>query len=304
MATGTYRTNNASGNELKEDVLDIITDISPKETPIMSGLGTSTATQSTHQFLKDSVARSTSINAIKEGFDTTYSDLTSPARDTNYVQEVERAVRVSQKQMDSSNYGMSDPYAYQKAKQMSGWKMDAEFSLIFGSGIAGDSGVAWTMKGLRKAITTNFVSYASGTTLTETRFNDILELAYDDVDDSPWDVYTTIKLKRAISAFTAGVTKNVDMDDKRLVNSIDVYESDVFSMIKLFAHKDINSTTAPQGLLIAIQPRAFKVAYLHRPEHEVRPSNGAYESGAIYGSLTLEFRQEKAGIQAHNLILS
>jgi len=182
-STGVYASDNAAGNELREDLLDILTDLSPKETPFFSGLQNSTATQNLHQWLNASVSRSSSVSAAAEGAEISYSDLTAPSRSTNYVQEIVRPYKVSWKAKDSDMAGYSDPEAYHSARAMAQWKLDAEYALIHGTGISGSSNVAWQMTGLRKAITTNFQSHATGTSLTENRFNDLLALMYNDVMD-------------------------------------------------------------------------------------------------------------------------
>lgn len=299
MSTGVYRTDNASGKQLREDLLDEMTMISPVETPFFSNLGESTANQTLHEWLNDSISRSTQIDASAEGADASFSDLDSPARDNNYTQEIQKTFKVSWKQRLSENAGISDQFEYEKAKALKRWKLSAEYSLIYGSGISGASGAGWVMKGLLKSITTNFVSYASGTSLTEERFNDILELCYDDVEDSDFDVYVPIGLKRAISGFTGGLTKNIDADEARIIRKVDVYESDVFSIVRVYKHRDLTNANMT---MIGIQPKYFKKAFLARPKYSPLDRTGANDKGMIWGALTLEFRQQKAGFVARNLV--
>jgi len=299
MSSGVYRTDNASGNELKEDLLDIITDLSPVQTPIFTGLQKSRATNSVHQWLNDSVSRASSVSAAAEGAEITFSDLSAPSRGTNYVQEIVSPFKISQKMKDADTAGYSDPFAYFKGKAMKQWKMNAEYALIWGTGNSGISGTGWEMTGLKKAAG-NFYSTASGTSITERLFNDVLELVYNDVDDDDYEMYTSMYLKRRISEFTSGATKNIDAEDRRLVNAIDVYQSDVARNVKLFAHRDIPA--AAGAWLMVIQPRAFAVALMHNPEAMESASTGAYEAGYIYGSLTLEYRQANAAVLATNFL--
>lgn len=298
MSTGVYRTDTANAKELREDLLDIITDLSPVATPIFTGLQKSKATNSIHQWLYDSISRSSSVSAAAEGADVTFSDLTAPSRGTNYVQEVTSAYKISQKMRDADTAGYSDPVAYFKGKAMKTWKMKAEYALYWGTGNSGASGVAWEMTGLRKAAG-NFYSTASGTSITEALFNDVLEMVYSDVEDDDLEAFMSMKQKRRISAFTAGSTKNVNADDRRLVNAVDVYQSDVARNVKLFAHRDIPST---DGTVLVIQPRAFAVALMHNPEAMESASSGPYTAGYIYGSLTLEYRQPNAAVLGTNFL--
>jgi hypothetical protein len=296
MSTGVYRTDVAT--QVREDLLDIITNLSPTATPIFTGLEKVKAAASIHQWDNYSTARATSNSAQAEGFDVSFTDLVAPTRVTNYVQEIVAPFKVSQKMMDSNTIG-GDPFAFYKADAMKAWKLKAEYSLIWGTGTSGASGSGWEMKGLKKAITTNYYSAASGASLTESAFNDVLELAYNDVDDEDFETYTSMYYKRQISAFTAGNTKNIDADDRRLVNSIDVYQSDAARNVKLFAHRDISKT---DRMILIIAPTAFKVAMLHNPEVMDVANNGPYKGSYVYGSLTLEYRQEKAGIRAENFL--
>jgi hypothetical protein len=299
MATGALRTNDTSNKELKEDLLDLITNLSPTMTPIFTGLQKSKAENSVHQWLNDTIARQTTTTAQAEGQDVTFGDLGSPSRGANYVQEITAPFKISQKMRDAGTAGYSDPVAYYGAKAMKTWKLKAEYALIHGTGNSGASGVAWEMTGLRKAITTNYYSSASGTSLTEKLFNDVLELAYGDVEDDTFEFYGSMFHKRQISAFTSGSTKNIDAKDRRLVNAVDIYQSDVASNVKLFAHRDI---AAAQKFFMVIQPKAFAVAFMHNPEVMDSAASGPYTAKYVYGSLTLEYRQETAGVRGENFL--
>lgn len=304
MSSAALKHQDVSGNALREDLLDIITDLSPTETPLFTGLQKSKAYQTVHEWNNITTGRSSSVSAAVEGGDVAFSKLSTPTRSRNYVQEITEAYKVSTKTQDSTLAGMPDPFAFYRARAMKIWKMKAEYALIWGTGNSGISGTAWEMTGLKKAISTNFYSAPSGATLSEKVFNDVLQLAYADVVDDTFECYTSIGLKRNISAFTAGSTKYTDNTDRRLVNAVDVYESDVAKMVKLFGHRDIPTPTTSTAFFMAIQPKAFGVAMLHNPEEFEYPASGPYKAGYIYGSLTLEYRQETAGVIGTNFLIS
>lgn len=299
MSTGVYRNDNASGNQLKEDLADLITDLSPTMTPIYTGLSKTKASNTLHEWLNDTVDRATAVSSMAEGADVTFADLASPSRGSNYVQEISQPFKISQKHRDSASAGYSDPVAYFQAKAMKSWKLKAEYALIHGTGNSGQSGVAWEMTGLRKAITTNYYSAASGTSLTEKLFNDVLQLAYEDVEDDSFEFYGSMFHKRQISAFTSGTTKNIDATDRRLINAIDIYQSDVAANVKLFAHRDI---PVAKNFFLVIQPKAFSIAFMHSPTVMDSASTGPYTAKYVYGSLTLEYKQEKAGVRGENFL--
>ena len=300
MSQGVYRTDNASGKQLREDLLQDMTIASPTDTPLFSNMGVGEdATNSLHEWTNDEISRSTTQNSSPEGADASFSDLTSPGRANNYVQEIQRTYKVSWRQRKANNAGFSDQFTYEEMKAMKKWKLDAELSFIFGSGVSGASGAGWTMKGLMKSITTNYVSYPSYTSLDEDRFNDILALAYDDVEDDDFDVYVPLAHKRTISKFTAGLTKNIDADEARLIRKVDIYESDVFSVVRVYKHRDLNANTNNQ-VILGMQPKYFKKSFMSgaRPNTYKLDRTGANDKGMIWGAVTLEFRQEKAGIRA------
>ena len=291
-----YATDGAT--QTREDLLDLIVNTSPTVTPIFSGLGKTKASASIHQWNVDTTARATTNSAQAEGLDVTFGDITAPTRVTNYVQEITAPFQISTKLLDSNNAG-EDLESYYQAKAMDQWKLKAEYSLIWGTGTSGVSGSGWEMKGLKAAIQTNYYSAASGTSLTETLFNDALELAYNDVSDLEFDCYTSMYYKRQISGFTAGSTKQIDATDRRLVNAVDVYQSDAAKNVKLFAHRDIAKTSR---MMLIINPNEFKVAMLHNPEVMEASSAGPYVRKYIYGSCTLEYRNEAAGVNANNFL--
>lgn len=299
------KTTDSLNKELREDLMDIITDISPTATPIYSTLGKSTATASIHQWLKDSVSRATAVPSYAEGADVADRVLTNPTRGTNYVQEVVKRWNVSQKQEDSTNAGYSSAAAYYKAKALKEWKVDVEYALLWGTGISGVSGTGYEMTGLRKSITTNFTSMPSGATVTSTLFNNWMEGLFDYNTDLTFNVYTSMRVKRGISAFTTSNTKNVNAAENRVIEKISVYEADT-GTFNLFPHNDIpggsKSNAGTLGGILAINPDAFKIAFLHKPEFMDLAVSGPYKAGYVYGSMTLEARDEKGGARIDQVL--
>jgi hypothetical protein len=145
--------------------------------------------------------------------------------------------------------------------------------------------------------TTNTSNY-SGATLTETVLNDMFETVWNNSAKEVNAVYTTMKGKRRISGFTAGNTKNVNADDKRLVNSVDVYQSDAAKMVKLFAHRyvtvsgDYGTTATPGFDVLALNEGSWAIAYLNgrEPKSTDLAKTGDADKKQIVTELTLEAR--------------
>ena len=219
----------------REDLYSVITNINPTETQLLSGLARSEATAVNHEWPVDTL-KTPGINAQIEGADATFAARTNPTRAQNLCQIVKIEFAVSGTEDATNHAGFTKRYAYEMDKAMKEWSNDAEFALMRSTVISTSGSALRSMTSLKASITTNATAQ-SGISLSENMLNDYLGNAWDQggtVDE----VYVGKTLKRRISGFTAGNTKNVDATDKRLVNSIDVYESD-FGIVKLFKHRFI-----------------------------------------------------------------
>lgn len=280
----------------REDLLDIIADVSPDDNPLSTMLGTTKATQTLHEWMEDYLSRPTSVSAIPEGAAATYSDLTAPSRRNNIVQPILTTFRVSGTERSVSVAGQADPYDYQAAKALRDWKNQLEFSLIRGTVASGSSGVGRTMAGIQAIVTSHYTARNSGTSLSETELNAmVLDVATDVGTQDVFDmVLTTLQLRQKISTFTAGNTKYVDASEQRLTRKVMVYESD-FNVMRIFGHKDVTSSAATPGpQVIGLKEDAWKIAYLRAPQRVDLAKDGDRDNGMIIGEATLEYRAERA----------
>lgn len=277
-----------------EDVTDLITNVDFESTPFYSALAEAQATNTLHQWLVDSYA-SAADNAQAEGYTTTHTDISAPTRSTNIVQLFGKEIRVSNTEQRVAHYGMSDPYTYQMKKKMTELARDIEKALVAGTRASGDSGVARRLNGAIALITTNKTARNSGTSLSETEFNDILQGIYDNGTDISVDkAFTGASLKRVISGYTAGSTKNVDASGKKLFNTIGVYESD-FGVVSVHLEREVPITAGNKGILM-VDSSKWRVAYLTdgRPQHIPLGLSGSAKSGIIETELTLEALNQKS----------
>lgn len=289
MTIGLISLNDAT---MPEDVTDVITNLSFESTPFFSALGESQATNTLHQWLVDSFAASAD-NAQAEGYTASYTDITAPTRSTNIVQLMNKDVRVSNTERRVAHYGMGDPYSYQLKKKMKELARDIENALVGGTVASGNSGVARRLNGAIALITTNKTVRNSGTSLSETEFNDILAGIYDNGTDLSVDkAFSGTSLKRAISGYTAGSTKFTDADGKKLFNTVSVYESD-FGVVSIHLEREVPTTAGNKGFL-AVDSSKWRVAYLTdgRPQHIPQGNNGSAKQGLLETELTLEARNE------------
>lgn len=298
-SSGVYLTHDANRKQNREDLLDIMTDLSPVETPIFSELEKGTATNVYHEFTYYTITRETGIDATVEGADITFSALSNPTRAVNYVQEVTKPYKVSYLQSKSDTVGGKE-LARRRVEAMKKWKLQMEYSLIFGSGNSGASNTARVMKGILVSLTkaTNASAQSQGS-LTETNFNNFIQGVWNNVSDDDFNAYLDMRLKRHISGtFSGNSTKNIATQDKKLINSVDIYESDVAKNIKLIGHRDL----AASNRFFIIQPRAFKMALYENPKDiDATTHLGNWYGGKVYGAGTLEFLYPDAGINVTNV---
>lgn len=296
MAIGLW-TGADQGASLAEDVTDFITNVSYESTPFYSSIADGMADNVLHSWLEDTYEDSED-NAKAEGYDVSHGDITPPSRKNNICQIFGEEVKVTNSQRRSKHYGMNDPYAYNLNKKMVKMAKDIEKALIAGTRASGDSGVARRMDGAIALITTNKTARASGTSLTETEFNDIMQGIFDNGTDISVDkVFTGATLKRAISGYTGGATKNIDAEDGRVWNTVAVYESD-FGVHTVHLEREVPSAANAKGIL-CIDSSKWRSAYLDggelpgRPTHTPLAVTGSSKKGMLEAEMTLEALSEK-----------
>jgi len=287
-------------NSIREDLLDIITNLDPTETQLLSGLGTSTAKATLHEWLKDTL-KSVSSNLYIEGVDATYPDRIDPERITNHCQIVRVGYDVTDTERAVNNAGFSDRYTYETTKALKEWKNDAEYALMRGSMATGTGTAARSLKGIKRFLLSHNYTNASGISLTETLLNDRFANVWDDGTQVN-ALYVPMYMKRKISGFTAGATKNVETTDRRLVNAVDIYQADAAQNVKLFAHRYVYVSGDTNYDVIGIDEDKFKVAYLRKPFTRELAKTGDSTKGEVVGELTMECLHEDAGFYAEKML--
>lgn len=273
----------------REDILDEIQNVSPDQNYLTTTLGTEKVDQIWHQWPEMSVARDSSNDKSIEGDDNSFSDLTVPTMRQNTCQIVKKPFAVTETEIVVNKVSPKDAYARELALAMKRLKNSMEYAVIRGTKASGSSGVAREMEGFINAVVSGGGSSSlrpSGTSLTEAEFNDLLALSWDATDSFVADlILVSGNLKRDISQFTAGNTKNIDAEDKRLVRAISVYESD-FGIHEIRAHKDMPhaSTTTGHGLLM-LRKELCKIGYLRYPKHVPNSITGDSKKGHVVTEL-------------------
>jgi hypothetical protein len=279
---------------IKEDLLSLITNLDFKEYQLGSGLSQSKANAVIHQWLNDTL-KTPAANAAAEGADASFTKRTAPTRSTNFTQIITIPYEVSGTDRASNAAGYGDRYAYEMEKAMKEFKQDQEFALMRGTLVCGAGTVARSLSGVKAWLTGN-VTAQSGTSYTESILNDDLQSVWEDGTEVN-AIYAPMYIKRKISAFTAGATKNVDTTDRRLVNAVDIYQADAAKNVKLFAHRFVTVSGDTNYDVVGINEDFFKIAYLRNPKNEVLAKTGDADKAQIIGEMTLECLSANAGFK-------
>jgi len=281
---------------MREDLLDILTNLSPTETQLVSGLATGKADQIRHEWLIDTL-NSVKGNAQLEGADATYHTITDPTRLYNYTQIMKQGFKVSDTERDVNTAAFEDRYRYEQTKALKLIKNDMEYALMRGSLASGQTNVARQLRGVKASL--SLITAQSGVSMTEAILNDYFQLVWDNAATEVNAIYCPMYMKRKISGFTAGSTKNVNASDKRLINSVDIYEADAARLVKLFAHRyvSISGTDTNYGI-VGLDEDKYRIAYLRKPKITESAKVGDWTGGNVITELTLENLHYNAGVWA------
>jgi len=167
-----------------------------------------------------------------------------------------------------------------------------EFAVLRGSLACGTGSAARYLMGIKNFL--SLVTSQSGTSLTEAILNDLFQVQWSNGSETN-AVYGGMYIKRKISAFTAGATKNINSTDKRLVNSVDVYEGDAAKMVKLFAHRHMTIVGDTNYDVMGLDEDKFRVAYLRKPQTLEFAKTGDSDKGEILTEVTVECLHNHAG---------
>ena len=153
IVANTFQTYQAIGR--REDLANTIYNISPSDTPFMSMVGRSKATNTLAEWQTDALD-AVAANAKIEGDEYAYSAVTPTVRIGNYTQISTKTVIVAGTQQVVNNAGRDSEMAYQLAKSSKALKRDMESALTGKVAKAvGATGTARTLGGYETWTTSN-----------------------------------------------------------------------------------------------------------------------------------------------------
>jgi hypothetical protein len=298
IITGAVSTYGTTTN--REDLADIIYNISPADTPLFSMAAKTKATAVLHEWSTDTLADVVTNNAQLEGDESSRSNSTTPTRRQNYCQIMKKNATVSGTQRAVNLAGADDMMDLQMAKKGLELRKDIEYALLGPQGqAAGSTTIARVMRGFNAWLSGNAqrgTGGADATTATaavtdsttgnlrafsETLLKAAIKAAYDDGGE-PTTVLVGTSNKQVASGFTGRATAREIVRVGTVQGVASVYASD-FGDLKIMASRTQRARDS-----FVIDPTKVKVASLRNFEPSQLARIGDAETRELYWEGTLE----------------
>lgn len=295
----------------REDLSDVIYNISPTDTPIMSSIGKTKATGVYHEWQTDALAASTTANALVEGADATAADLSPTTRIGNYTQIVGKTIQVSGTLEAVDKAGRKSEKAYQLAKASSEIKRDIETIITANQGQATGSSnsTARKMGSLLSYIKTNTSKNGTSVTgvdpttvgvstrtdgstrtFTEAMLKDVVAKVFTS-GGTPSTLFVSPALKQVVSGFAGLAAQRYQVPTSgqaTILAGADLYQSD-FGVLQIVPNRFMRTRDA-----LVLDPEYAALAYL-RPFQTIELAKaGDSDKTQILAELTLEVKNEAA----------
>lgn len=295
----------------REDLDDVIFDISPVETPFASNAKKGSVSATFDEWQTDSLAAA-AANANLDGDDSSPNTASATLRLGNYTQILKKTVQVSGTSDAINKAGRESELAYQLAKRGKELKRDLEYALCQNTlAVVGSSVTARQMAGIERWIATNKDNYTDGTTAVTTSgapttdltdgttvrtFTEaLLKTVLADTWDNGGDPTTLMvgKFNKQIASGFAGIaTLYRDTAPKigqtEIIGAADVYVSD-FGQLSIVPNRFMRGRTA-----LVIDWDYWEVSALRPFFKEKLAKTGDSEKWHIVGEYTLKALNEKS----------
>ena len=217
---------------IREDLSDVIYDISPTDTPFMSSIaGKGSVSNTLFEWQTEALAAAVINNYHVEGAAAGTAATTATVRATNQTQISKKVVEVTGTHETVNNAGKKSEMAHQLAKASKELKRDMEGSLLAdNAAAAGNATTARETRGAANWIATNVTDAGTSSTHAAVVEADIIAVA-----EATWNAggepstmllgATNNKLVTAMSG-RADAVRSVSDENMSIYNAVDVYVSD------------------------------------------------------------------------------
>ena len=305
MATVSGQLKDASIKGKPRDLMKMIFDVAPSDTPFLTLCGKSSASQTLHEWQTDTLA-SPAENSVLEGADTTTFAESTTTELSNRTQILKKSINVSGTAQAVKQAGVSKQYAYQMAQRTRELKKDVEYALLQNKLARADNGTnGRLMTGLPCWMKTNFAGGSSGAAATdsaactagtarvptEAMLKDLLTKIYN-AGGNPDLIMMAPDIRVKMSeVLTGGATKMEKAEQKKATAVIDVYVSD-FGSLKLVPNRVQAFETYSKTCAFVLDPQYWMVAYLRGFHEERLAVTGDSLKGHVLVECTLEARND------------
>ncbi len=308
----TFATNDMVG--IREDLTDVIWDISPTDTPFMNSIARVTATATNHEWQTDQLD-SAANNAVIEGDDATTDAASPTVRLGNQTQISDKVSRVTGTGRSVNTAGRSDELDYQDLKRGRELRRDMETVLLLNKAkVVGSDAVARELAGLPSWIATNTDFEGTGAdptgdgtdartdgaqrALTEDMLKTVVRGIFD-AGGAPNTLMVGPFNRQAVSGFTPN-TNFQRAEDEVLHATFAIYESD-FGQLRVVPNRFQRDRDA-----FVLQMDMWAIAFM--PGREFAridlAKTGDSDRRMILSEYTLEARNEAASGAVYDLTTS
>jgi Family of unknown function (DUF5309) len=255
---------------IREDLSNAENMISPTETPFLSTIlgGGSKAENTKYEWPLVALAAVDQSNKVAEGEDAPGVDAANVAsRRSNYSQIMDKLVKVSDTSQQVNGAAGVEKMAKQISYKLKELKRDKEYRLLANLPAvpgAADGATVRETAGFEAFIITNASRGATGTAptlsgttdgypnaghtagtpraITEDIVNTVIQAAWTAGGEPKYGICGPTTKRTISKTFNGYATKYKDADDKKLVNAVDIYESD-FGQIQIVPDRFSNAAS-------------------------------------------------------------
>jgi hypothetical protein len=289
----------------REDLSNIIYNISPMQTPFMSSIGTKNVKNVVFDWQTESLPTPSSSGEL-EGFELSRSAATATVRKSNVCMISKRDATVTGSQESSDPAGKRSEMAHQLAIMSKALKRDMEEALCQkGAKTTGNATTARVTGGFESWIETNQSRGTGGAAggdgaaptdgtqrdLTEDLLKDVLQLCFTNGGEPSLAICGPHN-KQVISGFTGRSQARQFVDSNTVEASVSIYSSD-FGELKI-----VPSNRSRERSLLLVDPEFAKVAYLR----DFKTIDISTIGDAETKMLIVEFGLEVSNEAAHGIV--
>lgn len=304
---------------IREELSDVITNISPMDVPFYSMCRKGKTKSRSPEWLKDSLQAADATNAVVEGDDVAGDTMVQPTRLKNYVQLMDKVVVVSTTAQSVEAAGRSSELKYQVAKSGKELKRDIEARITGNyASVVGNASTAGKCAGAEAWIETNVSTvgavggYDTGTGLvdaaTDSTQRAFTEAMVKEVVREAWSsggepsMMMVGPFNKQVASGFAGIAtqyrENSGMRRATILGAADVYVSD-FGELRIVANRFSRDRTA-----LILQPDTWELKMLQPFSTTPLAKTGHADKRLLACEFTLAVSDEAANGKVADLTTS